>query len=362
MPWAEGPPLAHPRGGLAAATCGAPAPGSGQWIYAIGGYDGTNPLNTVEAYDTAQKTWSTLPSMPTPRVYLGAASSGGRLHALGGWGPAFTPVATHEVYEPATNAWSATAAPLPTARGAFGAVTGSDGLIYVIGGQDANNPFLAAVDAYDPAGDTWITKAPLNTPRRLMGAVAAPDGLIYAIGGGGAQGALSSVETFDIATNTWTVSPHPLPAATCLLGAAVDSNGRIYAIGGFRANSQYAADVYSYDPAAPGWAKRPPLLIGRAGLAADAGPDGLVYAIGGNAYPSGAVFTDVEAYTFDKCDYIEFQIGQVGQQIDKELALLGLPQLSPQERASILAQIAALRTQQNSLQTQLKYCWLVVGG
>ena len=274
MPWSEAPPLARPRAGLAAATCDAPAPGSGQWVYAIGGYDGTNPVNTVEAYDTAQKTWSILPSMPTPRVYLGAASSAGRLHALGGWGATSGPVAAHDVYEPATNAWSSQVAPLPTPRGAFGTVTGPDGLIYVIGGQDPNNPFLATVDAYDPAADTWITKAPMNTPRRLVGAVATPDGLIYAIGGGGAQGALDSVEIFNIATNAWTLSPHPLPAATCLLAGAVGPNGLIYAIGGWRANSEYAADVYSYDPSAPGWAKRPPLLIGRAAWPPTRAPTG----------------------------------------------------------------------------------------
>jgi N-acetylneuraminic acid mutarotase len=341
---------------LAAATCDAPTPGSGQRIYAIGGYDGNNAVATVEAYDTAQKTWSTMPSMPTPRYYLGAASSAGRLHALGGWDATFTPGTAHEVYEPATNAWSSQVAPLPTGRGAFAAVTGPDGLIYVIGGQDPNNAFLATVEAYDPAADTWISKAPMQTPRRAMGAVAGPGGLIYAIGGGGAQGALASVEVFNIATNTWTLSPHPLPAATCVLAAAVGPNGLIYAIGGTRAKSEYAADVYSYNPSAPGWASQAPLLIGRASLAADTGPDGLVYAIGGSSFPSGAAYADVEAYTFDKCDYIEYQIEVVGNEIDKELNLLELPELSPQQRAGVLKQIGGLRLKLNNLLAQLKKC------
>jgi N-acetylneuraminic acid mutarotase len=359
MPWAQEPPLAYPRAGLAAATCDAPAPGSGQRIYAIGGYDGNNAVATVEAYDTAQKTWTTLPPLPTPRVYPGAASAAGRLHALGGW-QTVTPVAAHDVYDPATNTWSS-AAPMPTGRGAFGAVTGPDGLIYVIGGQDPTNPFLATVEAYDPVADKWITKAQMHTPRRLMGVAAGHDGLIYALGGGGAQGALNSVEIFDVGTNTWTVSTHPLPQATCVLGAATGPNGLVYAIGGFLAKSQYAADVYSYDPTAPGWAKRPPLLIGRSGLAVDTGPDGLVYAIGGNSYPSGAVFADVEAYTFDKCDYIEFQIELVGHQIDKELSLLAQTHLTAQQQAAILNQISTLRDEQKGLFAQLKYCWLLGG-
>jgi hypothetical protein len=291
-----------------------------------------------------------------PAFTFGAASSAGRLHALGGW-VTTAPVTTHEVYDPATNTWSFQVAQLPTARGAFGAVTGPDGLIYAIGGQDPNNSFLASVEAYDPAADTWITKAPMQTPRRALGAAAGPDGLIYAIGGGGPQGALDSVEVFNIATNTWTLSPHPLPTATCMLGAAAGPNGLVYAIGGADTHASLVANVYSYDPTAPGWQIQAPLLIARAGLAADTGPDGLVYAIGGNTFPpTGAVSADVEAYTFDKCDYIEHQIDVVGNEIDKELNVLALTELTPQQRAAVQAQIGSLRLQQNNLLADLKKC------
>jgi N-acetylneuraminic acid mutarotase len=113
------------------------------WIYAIGDTDGNIDVATVEVYDTAQKTWSTITPMPTPRHGLASASSPGRLHALGGWQVTPTPLPAHEVYEPANNAWSQ-AAPLPTARGALAAVTGPDGLIYAIGGFDGNNPVAAS--------------------------------------------------------------------------------------------------------------------------------------------------------------------------------------------------------------------------
>src|SRR5262249_16604849 len=150
---------------------------------------------------------------------------------------------------------------------------------------------------------------------------------------------------FNIATNTWTVSPYPLPVPSCALAAAVDPKGLIYAIGGTVGAVQYAADVYSYDPTTPGWAKRAPLLIGRASGAADTGPDGLVYAIGGSSAPSGAVFADVEAYTFDRCDYIEHQIDVVSTDIGYELYLLEAPELSPQQRAAVLKQLAGLQAQ-----------------
>jgi N-acetylneuraminic acid mutarotase len=356
MPWTAEPSLTHPRAMLAAATCDAPAPGSGSRIYAIGGTDGNTDVATVEVYDTAQKTWSTTTSMPTPRHGLAAASSPGRLHALGGWQITAAPLTAHEVYEPANNAWSQ-AAPLPTARGALAAVTGPDGLIYAIGGFDGNNP-VATVEAYDPATDKWITKAQLHTPRMYLAAVAGPDGLIYAIGGGGLSAPLNSVEVFNIAANTWTPSPHPLPAASCGLAAAVDPNGLIYALGGIPAPGKYTANVYSYDPTATGWATRPPLSSPRAVLATATGPDGLVYAIGGNS--SSGVLADVEAYSFDRCDYIEFQIDLVGHKIDQELNLLALSELTPQQRTGALQQIAGLRAQQNNLLAQLKICRLTV--
>ena len=61
-----------------------------------------------------------------------------------------TLLTTHEVYEPANDAWSK-AAPLPTARGTLAAATGPDGLIYAIGGGNPNSPnsgSLATVEAY----------------------------------------------------------------------------------------------------------------------------------------------------------------------------------------------------------------------
>ena len=54
--------------------------------------------------------------VPPPRASVGVAVLDGKLHAIGGRGVdnTFT-VATHEVYDPATNTWSERA-PLPKAR------------------------------------------------------------------------------------------------------------------------------------------------------------------------------------------------------------------------------------------------------
>jgi Kelch motif len=295
MPWTNEPILPTARWNLAAATSDAPTPGSGYRIYAIGGNDGTGPVATVEAYDTLAKSWSsTIAPMPTARENVGATSGPGRLYALGG-DDGSAAVATHEIYDPAAGTW-APAPPVPTARSALAAVTGRDGLIYALGGF--NGAYLTTVEAFDPTTSAWVTGAaapkPMLTARNELAAVTGPDGLIYAIGGQNAGGALDTVEVFNPITNTWATGTS-LPAACWGLAAAVGPDGLIYAMGGVDASGFPQSTVYSYDPATTKWTVQAPLLTAQAFLAADTGPDGLIYAIGGQSV--GTPLNTVEAFT-----------------------------------------------------------------
>ncbi|PXW97183.1 Kelch repeat-containing protein [Mycolicibacterium moriokaense] len=297
MPWIQEPPLPAPRAMFAAATSDAPAGGSGAWIYAIGGADAAGNPATDVAYDTQAHSWSPIAALPTPRGCLAATSTPGGVHALGGFnGTSF--VAAHEIYEPATNAWSA-AKPLLTARSSLAAVTGPDGLVYAlggwVGGGGGSNQVLAVVEAYDPTTGAWAPKAPMPTPRGGLAAVTA-GGLIYALGGADGHSVLATVETYDPKADKWTPGS-PLPAARAGLAAAVGPNGEIYAIGGNGADGTSTASVYSYDPATPaaGWAQQDPLSTERSLLAAT-GIEGLVYAIGGYTSAANSDLDTVEAY------------------------------------------------------------------
>jgi N-acetylneuraminic acid mutarotase len=365
MPWMQVPSLAHPRGLLAAATAAGP-PGSGQQIYAVGGFDvNGNPVAIVEAYDPTHKSWKTTLSMSTARMWPTAAASPGRLHVMGGFGPYPAIYASHEFYDPAAKKWT-TAAPMPTARAAFAAVTGPDGLIYAIGGTDGNGNILTTVEAYDPVKDKWTTKKPMQTPRaaQSVAAVALPKPQIYAIGGctksGQYPSILNSVEVYDISTDTWTPSSYVFPVASKFGGTAVGTTGVIFVIGGQVNDPEpdYKANAYSFDPAAPGWANRPPMAIGRAALAAATGPDGLIYAIGGMVDPpgEGGVTGDVEAYTYDKCDYIQYEIDELINQLAQETADLDDPALTPAQRLAAERALAPLRQRIATLETQLKHC------
>jgi N-acetylneuraminic acid mutarotase len=349
---------------LAAATCAAAKPGSGTWIYALGGSDGNQNVATVEAYDTTKKKWTPIPPMPTERGFLAATSHNNLLYALGGGDNTTLLLDAHAVFNPATNAWSQLP-PMPTGRMGHAAVTGSDGLIYTIGGAVGAPSFavVATVEAYNPRSGHWSTKAPMLTPRAALSAVALPNGKIYAIGGCNQAAApsgpnlLSSVEVFDVATNTWTSSPYSLPVPTKYAAAALGSNGLIYLMGGWDMRADYDASVWSFDPSGTGWRRQAPLLSGGTGaLATATGPDGLVYAIGGSAPPAGslAVTGDVEAYTYDKCDYIEYEIQGVEQQI---AALRSdLPELPPQALAGARKQLISLGQQVLALEKVLQAC------
>lgn len=49
----------------------------------MGGYDGTNQLNTVERYDVETDTWSFAASMRHRRSALGASALHGRIYVMG---------------------------------------------------------------------------------------------------------------------------------------------------------------------------------------------------------------------------------------------------------------------------------------
>ncbi len=195
--------------------------------------------------------------------------------------------------------WTAVA-PLPTGRSSLAAALGTDGRIDAIGGYN-NGADLSTVEAYNPASNTWSTLAPMPTARQGLAAVAGPDGRIYALGGfnyalGGINKSrsLATVEAYNPASNTWTAVASMLTARADL-AAVAGPDGRIYALGGFNGSYTILNTVEAYSPASNTWTAVAPMPTARQGLAAVAGPDGRIYALGG-LYDSGGSLATVEAY------------------------------------------------------------------
>lgn len=265
-------------------------------IYAIGGFDGTNHLNRVEAYDVGMNTWSTVAPLPgVGRANLPAATGpDGRIYAIGGW-DGTNVLSEVDAYDTTTNTWT-TVAPMPGgARSDFGAVTGPDGRIYAIGGWDGTN-VLSRVEAYDTTTNTWTTEAPMpGGPREDVVAAMGTDGRIYAIGGddGSCSTDTARVEAYDTRTNTWTTLASMPGGGRTNVAGATGPDGRIYAIGGINC-SAYLNRVEGFNPGSDTWTTGQGMSTAREFEGVATGPDGRIYAIGGF---NGATLATVEAYT-----------------------------------------------------------------
>jgi N-acetylneuraminic acid mutarotase len=100
------------------------------------------------------------------------------------------------------------------------------------------------------------------------------------------------MEEFDPATGRW-VARANMPTARERLAAAAGTNGRLYAIGGQNGGGSLGT-VEEYDPATDTWAAKAALPTARAGLAA-AAIGRRIYAVGGERGGAAALGT-VEEY------------------------------------------------------------------
>jgi hypothetical protein len=142
-----------------------------------------------ELYDPISGTWSATGNMimptcactatllPDGKVLVAGATSrtnGGDL------------VASAELYDPQSGAWSATQG-MVAARAGQAAVLLADGKVLVTGGagneKPNGDPVLASAELYDPASGTWSATASMLLPRRDFSATLLADGKVLVAGG-----------------------------------------------------------------------------------------------------------------------------------------------------------------------------------
>jgi N-acetylneuraminic acid mutarotase len=194
--WKALAPLPTRRGSAVAAVVG-------DKIYVIGGVttppgaedQGISPtrpqlcLGTVEEYDPAANTWRERTAMPTPRNHAAVGVVNGKIYVIGGRiGAAFIGLASDisvvEEYDPATDKWGAPQARMPTARSAMGVGVYGE-RIYVAGGEYQDPHMMAtfrAVEAYDPATNSWETMPSMPVSRHGLAAGVIGNRL-YLVGG-----------------------------------------------------------------------------------------------------------------------------------------------------------------------------------
>ena len=151
-------------------------------VYYAGGLANSTVVPWFDVYDPATNTWTALPDMPRARDHFQGAVLNGRFHAIGGRAREINATITaHDAYDFSTGQWVTGLAPLPTARGGFGVgVVGGE--IFVIGGE-GNNKTYDEVEAYVAATNTWKTYPPMPNARHGIQAAVCGNGLWIAAGG-----------------------------------------------------------------------------------------------------------------------------------------------------------------------------------
>ena len=142
-------------------------------------YGPAQVLSTNDVYDPATNKWEHRKPMSVPRNHAFAGAVKGKIYVIGGrTGSAYILSATNtntvEEYDPVSDKWSGPLQRMPTARSGGG--WGTDGRrIYCAGGEVTTTELTGAfraVEAYDPATNSWTTLPSMPMPRHgVAGAV-----------------------------------------------------------------------------------------------------------------------------------------------------------------------------------------------
>lgn len=124
--WTDMPSMKYSRSGAGVAVLN-------QFIYVVGGFDGSRQLASVERFDTDRQLWETVTPMKTSRSALSVNVIDGKLYAMVSFGK--------------------------FCRGLF---TKFD--VSLQGGYDGHS-FLANVEVYDPVKDEWVDGVSLTSGR-----------------------------------------------------------------------------------------------------------------------------------------------------------------------------------------------------
>ena len=194
--WLVGPEL-----GVARRNCCGASLGDGR-VFAVGGFDGSSILTSVEAYDPRMKNWMDIPPMAAGRSSATACEVGGKLWVLGG--SSGQRLRTVEVFDPSANKWMALSADMAEARSAA-AAAGLLGKMYIVGGTDNEQQIHSSVEAFET--DRWIYRASALSARMDLAACAVA-GTSLLIGGGQSGGeVLGQTEFYYPELNEWQAAP-----------------------------------------------------------------------------------------------------------------------------------------------------------
>lgn len=266
-------------------------------VLAVGGTDcSTGPLASAELYDSVSGTWTPAASMKTARDgHTATLLPNGKVLVAGGVNNFSTlaGLASAELYDPTTNAWSDTGA-MAVGRYVHTATLLASGKVLVAGGESGfPQVFLASAELYDPATGTWSSVGSLIQARDYHTATLLKNGKVLVAGGHVIGTVFASAELYDPGTQTWS-SAADLNEPRLIHTATLLSDGQVLVAGGFNV-SPYSAvsSAELYNPLADSWTPTASLGVPRYAHTATALLDGTVLVAGGF---NGSYLASAEIY------------------------------------------------------------------
>jgi RNA polymerase sigma factor (sigma-70 family) len=199
----------------------------------------------------AEGKWEKRADMPTARNGLRTETVGGKIYALGGWGPPDVSLSIVEEYNPIENKWEIKSNMLEERL--YFSANSANGKIYAFGGISKGDQIISSVEEYDPILDKWTKKKDMPKPL-MMHASCTSGSKIFVVGGWNGVD-LDTVYEYDLFKDSWTERAK-MPTARGAFGICA-INEKIYAIGGFGENhTKKFSIVEEYDPVTDKWNKK----------------------------------------------------------------------------------------------------------
>jgi N-acetylneuraminic acid mutarotase len=251
---------------------------------------GEHGLASAELYDPATNTWTAAAPMPGPRIkHTATLLPSGRVLVTGGNTVAGSNSATASttVYDPVTDSW-APAASMGQPRARHVSVQLANGRVLVLGGGRPQP------ELYDPASNAWTTAMTGPVPDGGYTATLLANDRVM-VAGGFSYGAVTmtvtrSAETYNANIDTWSALP-PMPSPRASQTSTPLPGGRVLLAGGYDGTPTDPTVIF--DPKAGRWLRAASMHTARGGHTATALGDGSVLVAGGYALREGGVYPDL---------------------------------------------------------------------
>jgi hypothetical protein len=215
-------------------------------------------LASAEVFDPATQKFSATGSMSVARMgQTATVLQSGKVLIVGGQrNIGFrTALASAEIYDPSTGAFTSTA-PMSAAREGHTATLLRDGRVLVAGGSSNGTVTIDSAEIYDPSAGRWISAGHMTVPREAHVAVLLGSGKVLIAGGGrggmpGGYISYQNAEIFDPATGRFTAIADRMHSDRVGAAAVLLDTGKALIIGGKSGKVLYgpsARNIASFTP------------------------------------------------------------------------------------------------------------------